>query len=186
MGSSGFPTLVPQAGTPLPLDRVLRVEFPGCIGTMRVCDSLGPSRRARLPSLDDTLRRACRFAPVGPRRPTAGQGFVIRSPRPEIIRKETSSASQVPGKPRLLLCHVLRLRQDCTPLTMSVRQHGPRKGYGEGSHIETFEAPSHGLEAGCLRFAGWITPPPRKTRFPVLARLSGAGLVTRRVSMKGF
>jgi hypothetical protein len=28
-----------------------------------------------------------------------------------------------------------------------------------------FEAQSHGLFTRCLRFAGWITPPPRKTRF---------------------
>jgi hypothetical protein len=94
--------------------------------------------------------------------------------------------SQVPGKPQRLLCHVLRLRQDCTPLTIAVRQHGPRLGNGEGSHIGTFEARSHGLEASCLRFAGWVTPPPRKTRFQVRVRLSWAGLVTRRVSTKGF
>ena len=29
-------------------------------------------------------------------------------------------------------------------------------------------------------------PPPRKTRFRLLARLCRTGLVTRRVSMKGF
>jgi hypothetical protein len=28
-----------------------------------------------------------------------------------------------------------------------------------------FGAQSHGLPTRCLRFAGWITPPPRKTRF---------------------
>jgi hypothetical protein len=32
-----------------------------------------------------------------------------------------------------------------------------------------FEALSHGLHTRCLRFAGWIAPPPRKTRF----RLAG-------------
>src|SRR3990167_604344 len=56
----------------------------------------------------------------------------------------------------------------------------------EGSHIGTFEAQSPGLEAGCLRFAGWVAPPLRKTRFQVLVALSWAGLVTRRVSSKGF
>src|SRR6266436_5767373 len=45
---------------------------------------------------------------------------------------------------------------------------------------------SPGLEARCLRFVGWVTPPRRKTRFQVLVRLSWAGLVTRRVSSKGF
>src|SRR5437588_2355902 len=52
--------------------------------------------------------------------------------------------------------------------------------------MKTFEAQSPGLEAGCLRFVGWVAPPPRKTRFQVLVRLSWAGLVTRRVSTKGF
>jgi hypothetical protein len=28
-----------------------------------------------------------------------------------------------------------------------------------------FEAQSHGPPTRCLRFAGWVAPPPRKTRF---------------------
>jgi hypothetical protein len=28
-----------------------------------------------------------------------------------------------------------------------------------------FEAQSHGPHIRCLRFAGWVAPPPRKTRF---------------------
>jgi hypothetical protein len=76
------PTPGPQTGTPLPLHRVLRVEFPCCCGTMRVCDSLYPSRRTQLPSPDATRRRACRFAPNGPGRKAAGRGFVSRSPLP--------------------------------------------------------------------------------------------------------
>ena len=31
-----------------------------------------------------------------------------------------------------------------------------------------------------------VAPPPRKTRFRLLAKLSRAGFVTRRVPMKGF
>jgi hypothetical protein len=33
-----------------------------------------------------------------------------------------------------------------------------------------FGAQSHGLSTRCLRFAGWITPPPRKTRFRMAGR----------------
>jgi hypothetical protein len=41
------------------------------------------------------------------------------------------------------------------------------------------------LDAGLpLRFAAWLAPPPRKTRFRLLARLRRTGLITRRVSMK--
>jgi len=106
--------LVPPAGSARwqrpSLHRVLRGEFPGFHSTMALCDSLCPWRWTRLPSPSATLRRACRFAPVGPGRPTAGLGFMSRSPLPATIRREADRASQVPGKPRLLLCHVLRLR----------------------------------------------------------------------------
>src|SRR5262249_38710779 len=37
-----------------------------------------------------------------------------------------------------------------------------------------------------LCFAGWVAPPPRRTRFWLLARLCQAGLDTRRVPAKGF
>ncbi len=37
----------------------------------------------------------------------------------------------------------------------------------------TFEALSHGLGTRCLRFAGRIAPPPRKTRFRLLASSAG-------------
>ena len=67
-----------------------------------------------------------------------------------------------------------------------MRRRGPRSVHHEGSHIRTFEAQSHGFGTGCLRFAGRVTPTPRKTRFRLLARLFRAGLVTRRVPSKGF
>ena len=43
---------------------VLRGEFPSFDGTMALCDSLCPSRRASLPSLGDTLRCACVSLPA--------------------------------------------------------------------------------------------------------------------------
>ncbi len=30
--------------------------------------------------------------------------------------------------------------------------------YSVGSHVETFEAQSHGLYTRCLRFAAWVAP----------------------------
>ena len=47
----------------------------------------------------------------------------------------------------------------------------PRRGLQR----ETFEAQSHGFSSGCLRFAGRVTPPPRKTRFRLLAKLYREG-----------
>ena len=41
----------------------------------------------------------------------------------------------------------------------------------------SLEAQSHSLGTRCLRFAGWITPPPRKTRFRLPAKLYRTGLM---------
>jgi hypothetical protein len=49
-----------------------------------------------------------------------------------------------------------------------------------------FAAQSHGPLTRCIRFAGWITPPPRKTRFRMVGHPFRAGLVTRWVPTKGF
>ncbi len=49
-----------------------------------------------------------------------------------------------------------------------------------------FGAQSHDLGTRCLRFAGRVAPPPRKTRFRLLVRLYRTGLATRRVPTKGF
>ena len=49
-----------------------------------------------------------------------------------------------------------------------------------------FGAQSHGPHTRCLRFAGWVTPPPRKTRFRMAGQPFRAGLITRWVPTKGF
>src|SRR3954454_7654062 len=49
-----------------------------------------------------------------------------------------------------------------------------------------FGAQSHGIDTRCLRFARWVARTGRKTRFWLLAKLYQTGLVTRRVSTKGF
>jgi len=94
--------------------------------------------------------------------------------------------SQVPGEPLLSVCPVLRLRQDGGSQTHARAPHGPRYFDDEGSHGATFEARCQGLPTRCLRFAGRVTSSQRKTRFRVRVRLSWAGLITRRVPMKGF
>jgi hypothetical protein len=35
----------------------------------------------------------------------------------------------------------------------------------DSHHFQDFEAQSHGPFTRCLRFAGWVAPPPSKTRF---------------------
>ena len=49
-----------------------------------------------------------------------------------------------------------------------------------------FGAQSHGPLTHCLRFAEWIAPPPRKTRFRMAGQPFRAGLITRWVPAKGF
>ena len=137
--------LVPPRGSahrPRPsLHRLLRGEFAGFHGTMARCDSLPPSRRASLPSLGDTRRCVGGFAPVGPERPTAGQGFVFRSPLPAL------SAWRRSGYPKFLenlycpFAMFSRRRQDCGHQTGTVPQRGPWSVNSKGSRKGSFDAP---------------------------------------------
>jgi len=84
---------------PLPSTGSPRYRFPCFNGTMKMCDSRCPSHRASFPSLGDTRRRACRFAPGGPERMTAGLEYVIRSPTPENNAWRRYGPPKVPGEP---------------------------------------------------------------------------------------
>jgi hypothetical protein len=94
----------------------------------------------------------------------------------------------LPGSWGTLLrtCRVLRPRgaNGTRPLQFHRCCLLPKQGHGPTQRY--FGAHSHGLQAGCLRFAGWVTPPPRKTRFRLLARPGRVGLVTHRVPARGF
>ena len=79
MDPSWCPTSIPQPGTPLPLSRVLRGEFPCGLGTMRVCDSLRSSPSTRLPSRSDTTATLA-FAPGAASVPAPGLELVSRCP----------------------------------------------------------------------------------------------------------
>ena len=94
--------------------------------------------------------------------------------------------SYVPGEPRLCSCPALRPRQDRRIRPLRCAGAAPAVSTTKAPALRTFEAQSHGFGTGCLRFAGRVTPPPRKTRFRLLARLFRTGLVTRRVPSKGF
>ena len=147
--------------------------------------SCRPSRRTSLPSFDGTTQ-ALSFRPHAAERCHA-RVFWSWSPGTSVRDYVSGNGriSYVPGKPAVLL--------PCSPTpagpthqALTVRRRGPRYVHGEGSHKVAFEAQSHGFGTGCLRFAGRVTPTPRKTRFRLLARLFRTGLVTRRVPMKGF
>ena len=52
----------------------------------------------------------------------------------------------------------------------------PTCAHGRGSHdVTNFGAEWAGSDTRCLRFARWVAPPGRKTRFRLLARLYRVG-----------
>src|SRR5271163_4590078 len=62
----------------------------------------------------------------------------------------------------------------------------PATDQDEGSRQGNFGAQSHSVGSRCLRFAVAVTRPRARLASRLLARLCRTGLVTRRVSMKGF
>jgi hypothetical protein len=155
----------------------------------------GTTKTLRLPAARPAALRCLRLA-VPPQRslfrPPGGRALpraVFWSWSPGISRREQSV--ETAGSPTFLgnpHC-ALALLSDPGRTNASghaMRRRGPRCVHDEGSRIRTFEAQSHGFGTGCLRFAGWVAPPPRKTRFRLLAKLFRTGLVTRRVPSKGF
>jgi len=87
----------------------------------------------------------------------------------------------------LCICPALRPRRDRPCQAITTWQCCPNLCDGKGSRNEcNFGAQSHGFCNRCLRFAGWVTPAPRKTRFWPPAMLYQVGLATHRVTQKGF
>ena len=170
---------LPSTGSP-------RSRFSCFIGTMKMCDVLHPSRRASFPSLGDTMRCGLRFAPCGSGRPTAGQGFVIRSPLPD--RSTHGGVQDLPGSwgTLVFLCRVLRPRQDRRIRRLDV--------VGVAPAMSTTKAPTitviSGLNSTALELAVYASCGRLPGQHATLA--SGcwpacrAGLVYPQGSMKGF
>jgi hypothetical protein len=119
-----------------------------------------------------------------PGHPTAGLGFVTRTPPPGRIAWRPPGPPKFPENPGVHL--------PCSPTPAgSTRQAlqryrcSPRPDNNEGSHEDDFGAPSHGFCTGCLRFVPGIAA--RDARLASRCwPLYGAGLVTRRILSKGF
>ena len=145
------------------------------------------SRRASLPSLGGTTRSAR----VSPARGRALPRTVFGSWSPGTSGRDFGQWKRQDllrswGTPIVLL--------PCSPTPAGPMASGlfqcpgiaPAASTAKAPAGIAFEAQSHGFGTGCLRFAGRVTPTPRKTRFRLLARLFRTGLVTRRVPSKGF
>ena len=121
-------------------------------------------------------------------RPDAGHAawglWVLAAPCQ--LRTGDGRVSQVPGEPSVPMpCSWTPVGPTHQALTM--RRRGPRCLYDEGSRDDWLS----GLDHTALALAVYASPggfarTGRKTRFPLLARLYGTGLVTRRVPTKGF
>jgi hypothetical protein len=142
----------------------------------RYCqDAATPGHPSRLASSSFARRyhaAACGSLPRATRRQTpAGQAIRGGSPSAAL------SSWRRPGLPRSwgTPCTYALLydpgRTDASGHT--IRRCSPRYVHGEGSCVAAFEAQSHGFGTRCLRFAGWIAPPPRKTRFRLPASSTG-------------
>ncbi len=122
------------------LHRVLRDQFPGFIGSMKVL---------RLPAAHFAALRFLRLAiprmhswgslPDGRVRRQSLE-LITRYLRPGCCRG-SNRISQVPGESQLSVCDVPnRRRQDCEHQTNTVQQRGPWYAKSKGSHERSFGA----------------------------------------------
>jgi len=176
------------------LHRVLPGKFPCFSGTIEMLRLLAAlfaalrSLRLAIPFISCALHSYrtlwCLYAV--PERSELPARVII--PIPENAPKEWKQ-QDLPGSwvTHICICPVLRPRRDRSCQAITACRFCPHLSDSKGSHDEcTFEAPSHGFCNRYLRFAAWVTPGPRKTRFWLLARLCQTGLSTRRVTPKGF
>ena len=108
-----------------------------------------------------------------------------RCPPPGNLYDGDDEASRVPGKPT----RTHATRSDPGEVAASTasqmrRCDLPSNARRRPSQTMHFGAQSRGLRAPCERFAPWVTPGPRITRFRLAADLGRMGLDTHRVSNK--
>ena len=108
-----------------------------------------------------------------------------RCPPPGGLYDGDDEASRVPGKPT----RTHATRSDPGEVAASTasemrRDSLPSNARRRPSQTMHFGAQSRGLRAPCERFAPWVTPGPRITRFRLAADLGRMGLDTHRVSNK--
>ena len=118
-------------------------------------------------------------------RQSTASGLVSRCPPPGGLYDGDDEASRVPGKPT----RTHATRSDPGEVAASTasetrRDDLPSNARRRPSHSMHFGAQSRGLRAPCERFAPWVTPGPRITRFRLAADLGRMGLVPHRVSNK--
>ena len=175
-----FPPPVPPAGAPFPPR--------GLVG------SIPPLRRyyetLRLLAVHPPALRClryhpstCGFAPSDARCCVHGLGLLVsRCPPPGGLYDGDDEASRVPGKPT----RTHATRSDPGEVAASTASEMRRDSLPSNARrrpSQTMHFGERGL-APCERFAPWVTPGPRITRFRLAADLGRMGLDTHRVSNK--
>ena len=98
---------------------------------------------------------------------------------------ETTRPPGFPGNPPARMPRAPTPARSPPPPATQGRRYGlPPNARRRPSHSMHFGAQSRGLRAPCERFAPWVTPGPRITRFRLAADLGRMGLDTHRVSNK--
>jgi len=164
MSPPSFPRTCPCSGAPFP-PRGPSGWFPRFLGTVKHSDFL-PSLPRCFVAFASRYRHAPWASFPQPQDATAaGRGLLTGLPNTGFI-DGGGRTSQVPGGPH---CERALL---CDPGGTSALGHCHASVLSSAiwddvdSHdLINFEAQSHGPLTHCLRFAGWVAPPPRKTRF---------------------
>ena len=159
-----FPRTFPCSGASFP-PRGPSGWFPRFLGTVKHSDFLPPFPRCFVSFASRYRRCALGFVPAAARRNSCGPGVIHRIPHPGFI-DGGDRTSQVPGGPR---CERALLSDPGGTSALGRYRASMLSSTKWKASTPTtntnFGAQSHGLCTRCLRFAGWITPPPRKTCF---------------------
>ncbi len=187
MSSPCFPPTVGITWHPAFLHRVLAGRVPRLQQYYQdATTSCRPSRRTSLPSLGVTTGVFGRFvSPAAAEHSATGLELVTRYLQPGLLPRRRQDLLRSWGT-LLCSCPALRPRQDRRVRPSQHVDTVPAMTTAKTPTTVTFEAQSHSFGTGCLRFAGRVTPTPRKTRFRLPTRLYRTGLTTRKVPTKGL
>jgi hypothetical protein len=156
----------------LPYTGCPRVEFP-CYDGITECSDFPPLIRPHfgVPSLGRTFPCAC-VRSLRTRRRSRGLELWVWQPPRRHLREGNDGTSQVPGESSCAFALFSDPgRTDCARTYSGVGAAPVLATTKAPANLGTFEAQSHGFCTRCLRFALGITPPGRKTCFPLLSAL---------------
>lgn len=153
-----FPSKGSVMRRPLPSTGSRWIRFPRFLGTMERSDFLSPISSRFVSFTIGYHRPSGLFAPhTRADGSGVGLGLFLRAPQP-LFSGGDGRISQVPGKPQCLHALLSDPGGTSTPVHWALRCSLPLIRQRRLPHkLQSFEAPSHGLHAPCVRFAVRIT-----------------------------